>query len=474
MVKTMPALYSSHTNSPKRLCTSKKHVIPSLSRDDEYVPLTRLATWYKPLFFGFGCALLLLVSQATFAQSFDLVAPEKHGFSSDQFGRLDAHMQQYVDEGKLAGLITLVAHQGDVLHFASHGMQDLAAQKPMPKDGIFRIASMTKPFATVALLMLQEDGLLHIDDPVANYIPAYADLSVYVSETERAQLDRAITIKDMIMHTSGMASAMFPRMNPIDQIYQESAAFSNASSVQELAEAIPTLPLAHQPGKRWTYSFGQDIAARIVEIVSGMEFGTFVQTRILEPLEMNDTSYHLPAEKEYRLASRYAPPANPGEALRPLPRRHTSFPRGATGLHSTALDYLHFTQMLLNGGELNGVRLLQPESVKLMATNHLSDALLPYGVGPLKVHGYGFGLGVAVKMDSPEQASTMGTFFADPEHAPPPGSFFWPGSQNTYFWIDPVNDLIGIFMTQYTGVGEYDFLAEFQSFLYPIASKQGP
>lgn len=276
------------------------------------------------------------------------------------------------------------------------------------------------------------------------------------------------------MHTSGMATSMFPRLYPVNQLYASSEALGNASSVEDLAEAMPTLPLAHQPGEGWTYSFGQDIAARVVEMVSGMAFDKFIQTRILTPLEMEDTSFPLPEDKAHRLASRYAPPATPSEALRHLPPRGTSFPRGATGLHSTAMDYLRFAQMLLNEGELNGVRLLKPESVRLMTENHLPDELLPFGVGPLSLHGYGFGLGVAVKIDVANPGRTVGNFFADPDHLPPAGTYFWPGALNTYFWIDPTNDLVGIFLTQFTGVGQYDFLGEFQSFIYPITTNEGP
>lgn len=422
--------------------------------------------------FVLSCGAILFLVFGTlpsFAQSFEQVAPEKHGFSSEQFERLDAHMQGYVEDGKLAGLLTLVAHKGDIIHFSNAGMQDIATQKPMPRDGIFRIASMTKPFATVALLILQEEGTLHIDDPVAKYLPAYADMKVWVSETERAPLARAITIKDVIMHTSGMASGMFPQMDPVDQLYVESDIFRNASSVQELVESVPALPLAHQPGERWTYSFGQDVAAHIVELVSGQPFDMFLQERILNPLEMHDTGFNLQAHQESRRITRYAPPAEPDQPLRALPYRPISYPRGATGLHSTATDYVRFAQMLLNKGELNGVRILQPESVELMTTNHLAEDLMPFGVGPFVIPGYGFGLGVAVMLDPAAGADLKTpTLFANSDHAPPKGTFFWPGALNTYFFVDPTHDLIGLVMTQYTGVGDYDLLGDLQQFIYPI------
>ncbi|MDE0420852.1 MAG: serine hydrolase [Gammaproteobacteria bacterium] len=375
--------------------------------------------------------------------------PESVGMSSERLLRIDAAMQRHIDAGNIQGAVTAVARRGKVVHFKAHGLMDVEAERPMSRDAIFIMMSSTKPVLGVAAMMMIEAGLIRPDDPVSKYIPEFADMKVAVlkdpadEDISPLRVDRRnppehrlvpaetpITIKHLLTHTSGLASSGL------------GTAHSSPADRVTLASYIPTLgamALDFQPGSRWTYSGGTglDVVARIIEIVSGMPYDEFVQTRIFDPLDMTDTHYNLPASKQSRRVviqgmdvSRWS--------------RETTYFSGSYGLSSTARDYLHFEQMLANGGELFGNRLLGSRSVEWMASNHLGDL---YRGFTQNAKGQGFGYTVAVVLDPVAAGSRRSA-----------GAFGWGGAFGTRSWTDPAEELAGVLMLQQPHPGaQYDF-----------------
>ena len=371
-------------------------------------------------------------------------APEDVGMSSARLARLERAMQAYVDRGEVAGGVSLVARRGRVVHFSAFG--ERVAGAPMTPDAIFRIASMTKPVASVALMMLHEEGRFQLRDPISRWLPAFGVMEVAEPATYQ-ELGRAryrtvaaaqpITVQHLLTHTAGLPNtyrgitkpdfdAIGPQREPGDTL----AAF---------AARLAELPLNFHPGERWEYGRATDLVGRLVEVISGQRFDEFLRTRLFEPLAMTDTHFHLPRAKLDRFAALYRPDGRGGLALTEGPTADSRFVRephsyfsGAGGLVSTARDYFRFNQMMLNGGVLDGVRILGRKTVELMTLNHTGDHDI-WLVGP----GYGFGLGYAVVRD-PGQAAMPYS----------PGSHFWWGAFNTTFWIDPREELTGILLTQ--------------------------
>jgi CubicO group peptidase (beta-lactamase class C family) len=381
--------------------------------------------------------------------------PEKVGLSSNRLNRIKPVMQSYVDNNKLPGLITMVARKGKIVHFEKYGMMDV--DKPMQFNTMFQIMSMTKPITSVAVMMLYEEGYFQLDDPVAKYIPEFKDLRV-LSSIDKDGIHvvdqiRPMTIRDLLTHTSGLSYGMFS--NPIDSIYNTLSL--EKGTLKDMINKLAKIPLLNQPGTKWNYSRSTDVLGYLVEVVSGKPFDEFLKERIFIPLKMKDTDFYVPKEKINRCAAVYDLADYKGikavfEPDTNIISKPPKFFSGGGGLYSTATDYMIFTQMLLNKGEYNGVRLLGSKTVELMTMNHISDEFLPLAewVSPEM----GFGLGFGVRID---QLQILGSV----------GEFGWGGILNTYFWIDPKEQLIYILMTQFTPYNYYPTLIkEFKVLVY--------
>ena len=420
----------------------------------------------KPLFIiiiVIGVLIFLLASQQPGSAEIGLPAakPEEMGFSSEKLAEAHQHVRKYVDENKIAGFITLVARKGKIVHLEKYGMRDIEQQRPMEYNTIFRLASMTKPVSSVALMILYEQGKVKLDDPVKKYIPEFAETKVYTGNGNLIAQQRPMTVKDALVHTTGLTAGEFGN-GPVHKLYQESG-IGEATDLADFVKRLAKLPLLHQPGAAWTYGFSTDLVARIVEIVSQMPFDEFMKKNILEPLKMKDTAYQTPENKLDRFASAYTARGGSGLQFVNAPVK-AEFPRGISRLYSTTEDYLRFARMMLNGGALEGVRILRPETVALMTRNHLPENLIPIGVLGLSMPNNGFGLGFSVVVDD-ENAPPLPNGFWWNRGAPPIGSYWWIGSYQTYFWIDPENEIIGMLMTQSIDM-PYPYKQEFHKMVY--------
>lgn len=365
-------------------------------------------------------------------------APESVGFSAEGLKKLDAHMQGLVDTGHLPGVTTMLVRHGKVVNFEVHGKRGFDGP-PMTKDTVFRIYSQTKPVTGVAMMILYEEGRWKLDDPVSKYVPEFASLRVFKGVNpdgsfETVPADRPPTMRELMSHSAGFAYGLNPD-NPIDKAYVDTGVLG-AKSQQEFVQKVAALPLVAQPGTRWKYSVAVDIQGLIIERLTGLSLGDFMQQRIFGPLKMTDTGFWLPAQKQDRLAPLYVwgPKQQkpiPAEGFMVLDiTKPPTMPSGGGGLVSTNADYARFAQMLLNGGELDGARILKPETVKLMRTNMLSDTIMKSDEPPFNAaKGRGFGLDFAVVLDS-AKAGPQGE-----------GTYSWGGAAGTWFWIDPANDL---------------------------------
>lgn len=377
------------------------------------------------------------IAAAPKAPAFVAASPESVGFTREGLAKLDAHMQGLVDKGHLPGVTTMLVRHGKVVNYQVHGKKGFDGP-PMTKDTIFRIYSQTKPVTGVAMMILYEEGKWKLDDPVSKYIPEFASLRVFKAVNpdgsfDTVPADRPPTMRELMSHSGGFAYGLVPD-NPIDKAYARDVL--GARTQKEFVDKIAELPLVAQPGTRWKYSVSVDIQGLIVEKLSGMSLGDFMKTRIFDPLKMTDTGFWLPGDKMDRLASLYlwSPkeqklvPAN-GFMVLDITKPPV-MASGGGGLVSTNADYARFAQMLLNGGTLDGKRILKPETVKLMRTNALSDAIMNSETPPFNTaRGRGFGLDFAVVLDS-AKAGPQGE-----------GTFSWGGAAGTWFWIDPKNDL---------------------------------
>jgi CubicO group peptidase (beta-lactamase class C family) len=364
-------------------------------------------------------------------------SPESVGFSAEGLNKLDAHMQGLVDKGHLPGVTTMLVRHGKVVNFQVHGKKGFDGP-PMTKDTVFRIYSQTKPVTGVAMMILFEEGKWTLDDPVSKFIPEFANLRVFKSVNadgsfETVPAERPPTMRELMSHSAGFAYGLTPD-NPLDKAYADKVL--GARSRAEFVKAIAEIPLVDQPGQRWKYSIAVDIQGLIVEKLTGTSLGDFMKQRIFDPLKMNDTGFWLPSEKADRLASLYvwSPKVNklvPADGYMVLDiTKPPAMASGGGGLVSTNADYARFAQMLLNGGELEGARILKPETVKLMRTNMLSDTIMNSSEPPFNTaRGRGFGLDFAIVLDSAK---------AGPQGA---GTYSWGGAAGTWFWIDPKNDL---------------------------------
>ncbi len=385
--------------------------------------------------------------------------PEKMGMSSKSLYQINSLMQRYVDENKLPGMITTIARHGKVVSFEKYGMMDDG--RPMQLNAIFRIASMTKPVTSVAVMMLYDEGYFQLDDPVSRYIPEFKDLKVF-SSIDRNGINlvnqvRPMTIRNLLMHTSGLTSG--GENTPVDSIYR--AANLSDGTLKDMIQKLSKIPLLYQPGTRWQYGRSSDVLAYLVEVLSGKPFNVFIQEKIFNPLKMDDTGYSVAKEKLNRVSAVYCLADSIGIKVLNNPEINNvsapvTFFSGNGGLLSTSKDYMIFTQMFLNKGEYNGVRLLKSKTVDLMTANHISNEKMPNDdfFGPL-LTGMGYGLGFAVLKEN-YQSDFIGS----------PGSYWWAGAANTYFYIDPREDLILIFMTQFVPNFYYPVCKEFRELVY--------
>jgi CubicO group peptidase (beta-lactamase class C family) len=385
-------------------------------------------------------------------------APEEFGFSPDRLKRIDTAMQRYVDQKTLAGLVTLVARRGGVVHFEKFGYQDIETREPMELDTIFRIYSMTKPITSVALMMLFEHGLIRLTDPVTKFIPGFKKVKVFVNEGELADLEREITIQDLLRHTAGLSYGD-DEDSPVDGLYRKADLFNGGITLEEMIRRIADLPLANQPGQVWRYSVATDVVGYLVEVISDMSLAEFFDEKIFRPLGMEDTAFSVPPDKIDRFATLYGKTEKSALDLIDMATGgdyiNVRLYSGGHGLVSTTADYLRFAQLVLNKGELDGVRLLGPRTMELMTTNHLPPALMPIAMGEEQMPGFGFGLGFSVMMDV-AQSGMMGSV----------GLHGWGGWANTHFWVDPQEQLIGILMLQYVPSGTYPVTNDFRTLVY--------
>ena len=394
-----------------------------------------------------------------------MAAPETVGFSTKHLERIRPVMQGYVDDGRMAGILTVVARRGKIVHFETVGMRDIENNKPIEADTIFRIHSMSKPITSVAVMMLYEEGHFQLDTPVSDFIPEFKNMEVYnADQTEISDAENAVTIKHLLTHTAGFIYGWGGEA--LDKRYQKANLFQPGTPLADTVKKLSDMPLAHEPGDRWTYGVSTDVLGYLVEVVSGMPFEEFLQTRLFGPLGMVDTAFSVPLEKLDRFAALYelnkegemkgtkekekktdgtkekikgdkSPKMRLERVEKDPPLENDEvrfFPGGGGALLSTAPDYLRFSQMLLNGGELEGVRILKTETVELMRYPH---------------HEGWFGLGFAIVNDK----TSGDTDDKEPKDTPESiGSYSWGGAAGTLFWIDPEKELIGLLMMQISDV----------------------
>jgi CubicO group peptidase (beta-lactamase class C family) len=400
------------------------------------------------------------------------IDPDAAGFDAVRLARVDEHLRtRYVEPGKIAGCQVVVARRGQVAHLSSLGHRDRERGVPVGDDTIWRIYSMTKPVTGVALLTLYEEGLFQLDDPVHRFLPELSDLKVGLPDGEGGwrlvDPARPMSVRDAMMHMTGIGYGPKGARLDLATIGERPPSMRvGGGTLQTLVERLGGEPLRFHPGTRWLYSLSTDVCARLVEVLSGRRFDDYLQQAIFDPLGMPDTGFSVPDAEVGRFAALYR--RNPDKSLKLLDdpttsgyRTHPAFLSGGGGLVSTTADYLRFAQMLVQGGELDGVRVLAPRTVELMRTNHLpgggdlSSVALPGGYGEVGFAGMGFGLTVAVSL-GPAATGTVGS----------PGEFMWGGAASTLFWIDPVDEVVAVFMTQLLPSGTFNFRGQLKALVY--------
>lgn len=416
----------------------------------------------------FVAALLVLAQLVLSAQAQTPTTedPGQLGFAIDRLQRIDLMLQRLVADNEISGAVILLARDGRIGHFVSVGNANLEEDLPMRSDTIFRLASMTKPIVSVGAMILFEEGRFQLTDPVSQYIPEFADVRVLeVDKGTLRQPSREITIQDLLRHTSGMAYA--GESTIVDAYYVNAKLDDPSRTLEEMVLKISELPLAFSPGEGWVYGRSTEVLGHLIERIADEPLDSFLHDRVLEPLKMIDTGFFVPREKAHRFAMAYLR-TDEGDL------RVSEYPIGkwldrpkllvpGAGMVSTAPDYFRFSQMLLNGGELDGVRILSPTTVDLMVRNHLRVEILPTEFGgptwDWMVRGWGFGLGFRVLVDAVIAGSAA-------SH----GSYGWFGCNNTFFLIDPRERLIGIFMAQ-SATCDYPGVREFQSLMHQALEK---
>ena len=428
------------------------------------IPLTRLtrSTRSFPAMrstrFALLCIALAATAVSTWAQGLPAASPESVGMSTERLKRIGVALKGEIDKGNLPGVVVMVARKGKLVYTESLGSLDKAANTPMTKDAIFRIYSMTKPLASVAAMTLVEEGKMQLTDPVSKFLPAMKNLmvSVPLADSTFARVTysqvpqaREMTVQDLLRHTAGLAYGEITQNAPVKEAYAKAGMYlqgvrdydSRALTPQEEVERLAKAPLAHQPGTVWEYSVAVDVLGRVVEAASGERLADLMDKRIFKPLKMNDSAFWVPPEKMSRVAQPLAVDLPSGQPINVIdvsaqPKNDS----GGAGGVSTAADYLRFAQMLLQGGKLDDVRILSRSTVQLMTSDHLGTRIAaPVSPGELLLGtpGYTFGLGFMVRQGN-GVAGVAGS----------QGEFMWAGYAGTFFWVDPKEELVAVFMSQ--------------------------
>jgi CubicO group peptidase (beta-lactamase class C family) len=404
--------------------------------------------------------LALALPGASYAGDLPSAQPESVGMSSERLERIGPAMQRYIDAELVPGTVTAIMRKGKLVHLDVRGSMDVANGQEMRRDTVFRIASMTKPITSVALMMLWEEGRFQLRDPVSRFLPEFAEVQVSTTSDASAETgelvaaDRPIQIRDMLTHTAGLANNY---LGNADAYRAHMAELKRPTDLEAYIQHLAKLPLNYQPGQRWEYSTATSVVGRLVEVISGMPLDEFFYQRIFAPLDMTDTHFFLDESYARRLAAQYTPGddekivlQDPGsKESRWISGPQTLF-SGAGGLVSTVDDYLRFQQLMLNGGELDGTRLLSPSTVSLMIDNHISDMPVWLG-GP----GMGFGLGYGVVVDRGAAATPLSE-----------GAAYWGGAYCTISWFDPAEEIVGVLMTQVRPYGHINIRQDFQVLTY--------
>ncbi len=404
------------------------------------------------LIFGLGLGLLA-PSAPAFGQTLPVADPESVGLSSERLARVTDALQAHIDAGHIAGVVAAVVRNGQLVYMEALGQADIEAARPMPEDAIFRLYSMTRSITSLAAMILWEEGAFRLDDPVSRYLPQFADQRVFADarspDMDQTQSRRSeITVEHLFLHTSGMGSRS-------SSIYRAEGVRSRSITVEEMVDNAARTPLFEDPGTNWRYGISTTILGRLVEIWSGKPLEVYLRERVFGPLGMTDTGFWVGPDRADRLATVYRP--SPEGELRPYQIEETPFTErpvlieGGVGLVASTMDFLRFSQMFLNGGELDGNRVLKPETVAMMTVNRIPDALLPIGFGRPTL-GQGWGLGFSIVMDASQYAYPVND-----------GEFWWDGSAGTRFWIDPSENMVTIVMAQLSPAGGRGFREEFKT-----------
>ncbi|HIF71103.1 MAG TPA: class A beta-lactamase-related serine hydrolase [Dehalococcoidia bacterium] len=380
------------------------------------------------------------------------------GLSTDRLQRIDRHLtENYIDAGRIYGALTLVARRGEVAHFSALGLMDAERNKPTELDTIYRIYSMTKPITAVAMMLLYEEGKFQLSDPLSDYLPEWADTEIWVSgeypNFKTRPLDRPITIRDLLSHQAGLTLGFFD--NAVDRAYppmlreqQHHLGHYGETDLEGMFAQVAKVPLRYAPGTAWQYSVALELCGYLIQVITGKRFDVFLKERLFAPLGMTDTAFNVPDEKLDRFSANYAPADAGGIEMvdDPVTSKFRETPTlfsGGGGLVGTALDYYRLCQMLLNGGELDGERILGRKTIELMTTNHLpngesiTDRALPGMFNTIKHQSVGYGLGMSIGL-APAVSQIVGSA----------GQYAWGGAAATTFWVDPVEELAVVFMTQ--------------------------
>jgi CubicO group peptidase (beta-lactamase class C family) len=383
-------------------------------------------------------AILVNLSSLSVAKEFATSSPEAQGVSSERLERLSALSQKYVQEGRVSGIVNLVLRNGKVVHYEATGKRGSDNDAAMEVDDLFRIYSMTKPVTSVAAMQLYEQGKFQLSDPVTKFVPELKDLKVLNDDGQFEPVKQPMTMHQLLMHTAGMSYGFNAQNDLVDQLYLR-ADLSTAANLDEFVARLAKLPLRSQPGERYHYSVAVDVTGLIVERISGQRLDEYIEEHILEPLEMHDTFFEVPEGKRDRFTQNHFINPETGTLVN---SDYAPAPYGGAGLVSTAMDYARFAEMLRRGGELDGVRILGPKTIKFMTRNHLAEDSMHAAWGQTPTAdigrpGFGFGLGLGVVTDS----AAIGVLGSD-------GEYNWGGAAGTIFWVDPVEELVVVSMIQ--------------------------
>ena len=398
---------------------------------------------------SFLIVALIMVTAGAQAKSLSNTKPERVGMSSERLQRMSEMSQRYVDEGRVAGIVNIVARNGKVVHFQATGNKGIDDPRPLQKDDLFRIYSMTKPITATALMQLYEQGKFHLSDPVHKFVPELKDVQVLNEDGELVPVERPMTMQQLLTHTTGMSYGFNPINDPVDKLYVDAKLWA-AKDLDDFAAKLAELPLKFQPGARWHYSVAVDVTGLVVQRLSGQRFDEYLAEHIFAPLGMRDTFFAVPEAKAERFLPNHIMNPQTGEMIT-IPNDNSDAMRdyfnvslfsGGGGLVSTAMDYMRFAEAMRNGGELDGVRILGAKTVDYMSTNHLNASISAGGNGETPalngaLRGFGFGLGFGLVVD-PTAGGVIGSV----------GEFNWGGAAGTVFWIDPVEEIVVVSMIQ--------------------------